>query len=267
MKILTPQGDAKAFFSRLRTCDEAVLMLDYDGTLAPFRVERDLAVPYPGVREVLTSIAQAGATRLVIISGRAVDELIPLLGLKVTPEIWGAHGWEHLSPDGSYHLGEITAGQSNALAELDTWAARSGYVSAWERKPVSRAFHWREQDTSDVPSLRSEVLRDWKPLVDDTGLEIHEFDGGVEMRVPGRDKGDAVRHILAETTSRAATAYLGDDFTDEDAFNALGAAGLSVLVREQLRPTAADLWLLPPAELLDFLYEWDTILEGRMPQA
>ena len=267
MKILTPQGDVTAFFARLRTCERAVLMLDYDGTLAPFRIERDQAIPYPGVREILTSIVQTGWTRLVIVSGRAVDELLPLLGLSVTPEIWGAHGWEHLSAQGTYQLGAISAAQSAVFTQLDAWAERQGFTAAWERKPVSRAFHWRAQDVANIPSLRAAVLQDWQVLIGDSGLEIHEFDGGVEMRVPGRDKGLAVRQILAETTPATAVAYLGDDRTDEDAFQAVGHAGLSVLVREQFRPTVADLWLLPPAELLDFLREWDRITKHKRWQA
>jgi len=35
----------------------------------------------------------------------------------------------------------------------------------------------------------------------------------------------------------SAIAYLGDDQTDEDAFEALHGQGLSVLVRSQYRPT------------------------------
>mgnify|MGYP001553622600 CR=1 FL=1 len=41
------------FFARLAAVPRAILMLDYDGTLAPFRENRFEAVPYPGVREVL----------------------------------------------------------------------------------------------------------------------------------------------------------------------------------------------------------------------
>jgi trehalose-6-phosphatase len=47
--------------------------------------------------------------------------------------------------------------------------------------------------------------------------------------------------------------YLGDDLTDEDAFRALPADGVGVLVREQYRPTAADFWVVPPEGLLKLL--------------
>jgi trehalose-phosphatase len=54
----------------------------------------------------------------------------------------------------------------------------------------------------------------------------------------------------------AVLTYLGDDLTDEDAFNALHGRGLSVLVRGSQRKTAADLWIKPPQELLQFLEKW-----------
>ena len=87
-------------------------------------------------------------------------------------------------------------------------------------------------------------------------LTLVEFDGGLEIRVPGQDKGDAVRIIVSESHPGAAVAYLGDDQTDEDAFRALKGKGLAVLVRPQSRPTAAEVWLQPPQELIRFFEEW-----------
>ena len=49
---------------------------------------------------------------------------------------------------------------------------------------------------------------------------------------------------------------LGDDMTDEDAFMELEGKGLSVLVNTLLRPTAADVWIKPPIELIMFLRRW-----------
>jgi trehalose-6-phosphatase len=65
-----------------------------------------------------------------------------------------------------------------------------------------------------------------------------------------------VRAILKELPPKTPVAYLGDDLTDEDAFLALGNAGLTVLVRPELRPTAAELWIKPPQELTLFFETW-----------
>jgi len=61
---------------------------------------------------------------------------------------------------------------------------------------------------------------------------------------------------LAEEGADAAVAYLGDDLTDEDAFRALAGRGLRALVRAELRPSEADVWIRPPGELLAFLDRW-----------
>jgi len=62
-----------------------------------------------------------------------------------------------------------------------------------------------------------------------------------------------MKAILKGVEGKAPVAYLGDDFTDEDAFEELGAHGLKVLVRAEPRETKADVRLEPPEELLSFL--------------
>ena len=70
------------------------------------------------------------------------------------------------------------------------------------------------------------------------------------------DKGNAVRLLLNEVGPQVPAAYLGDDATDESAFQAMQGRGISVLVRPTWRQTAAQLWLKAPDELLDFLRQW-----------
>src|SRR5215472_16009868 len=94
MEILQPGFDLDRFFAGLGRARKRELLLDYDGTLAPFRVARDQATPYPGVREILGAMQRSGHTRLVVISGRAIADLEPLLGLDLPLELWGSHGWE-----------------------------------------------------------------------------------------------------------------------------------------------------------------------------
>jgi trehalose-phosphatase len=84
---------------------------------------------------------------------------------------------------------------------------------------------------------------------------MQAFDGGIELRARGHDKGDAVRTMLDQCVD-AACAYLGDDTTDEDAFRAIRGHGLAVLVRERPRQTLAQLWVEPPHGLAAFLERW-----------
>ena len=248
--------DLDPFFAVVRRAAKRALLLDYDGTLAPFRVERDAAVPYPGIREILQSLVDAGDTRVVVISGRRAHDLPPLLGLARLPEIWGTHGWERLLPDGTYELAPLEERASAGLAEARGWVEAQGWMQHCEHKPASVAVHWRGLPPDAAGSMRDILRAHWPVLAEAAGLAVHEFDGGVELRVPGRDKGFAVRTLLGEIGPDAVVAYLGDDQTDEDAFTAIKGRGMGILVRAADRPTAADWWLRPPEELLAFLARW-----------
>ena len=81
MQVLSPSVDWSGFLARIPEASSRVLMLDYDGTLAPFQPRPERAVPYPGVRETLAALIAAGGTRIVIISGRPAADVVPLLAL------------------------------------------------------------------------------------------------------------------------------------------------------------------------------------------
>jgi trehalose-phosphatase len=246
----------KDFFASLEKAPGSVLMLDYDGTLAPFRVKPSKAVPYPGVRPILRRILANERTRVVLISGRWTRDLIPLLRLDPLPEMWGSHGWERRHADGRYEIFPFDERALRGLAEADRWIESKNLVSRVEQKPGCLALHWRGFSREKIESIRSQTMKRWSGLARRTGLEMTEFDGGLELRVPGRHKGDAVRTILEEAGPDTVPAYLGDDRTDEDAFRAIRKRGLGILVREKRRPTSARIRLKPPEELLDFLKHW-----------
>lgn len=245
------------FAASLMRARRRALMLDYDGTLAPFRVERAEATPYPGIPQALERVNADPATRLIIISGRQAREVEQLLGVRPAPEIWGCHGWERLLPGKREGLvAEIPELTKQALREGAERLYEAGAGTRLERKPASVALHWRGECDAGVADLRRMALDSWGGVASDPGLEIRHFDGGIELRARGRDKGAAVREALAEEPEETVAAYLGDDETDEDAFRAMAGRGLSVLVREAARATAADIWLKPPEDLTAFLLAW-----------
>ena len=256
MKILSPDLDIESFFSQVAKARERLLLLDYDGTLAPFHVKRDQALPYPGVVELLNDIRYSQASRVVIISGRAIQDLTPLLDINPLPEIWGSHGWEHLSDNGEYVIASPDEPTKQALSLAKECIESLDLMQYCEQKPVSIALHWRGLATSVAASIESQVKNRWKDLEDISNLKVKDFDGGMEMRIEGKNKGTAVNSIIENLGKEVLIAYLGDDKTDEDAFKALNKRGLSVLVREEFRLTDADLWIKPPEELIEFLSKW-----------
>jgi trehalose 6-phosphate phosphatase len=263
------------FFRAFRGAARATLLLDYDGTLAPFRVDRFQALPWAGVRDLLNQIQNQGYTRMVVVTGRPAAEILPLLGVEPAPEVWGLHGAERLHPDGRRELEQISPEIRTKLDELAeqlkldaSGDLRGGLI---EEKPNAIVMHWRGATPARARIIEKQTRVLFEPLAQMDGLSLLEFEAGLELRA-GRDKGEAVTAILEETVgsdphlephhTACPAAFLGDDLTDEAAFRAInnygdhGGHGLGILVRSQPRPTAADIWLQPPGELRDFLKRW-----------
>jgi trehalose-phosphatase len=263
MEILKPEFDFERFFEVVARAPHRILFIDYDGTLAPFRVERERAFPYPGVTDALESILQDALCQVVVVTGRRIDDLIPLLGLESYPEMWGCHGWERMKTDGTRIEPELESSIVTGLAEAYSFAEEQGFADRCEKKVACLALHWRGLNPETIESIQQTVGKRWQTIAAQKNLRIYDFNGGIELRSPARDKGYTVQTVLAESPDGAAAAFLGDDRTDEDAFNALREKGLSVLVSPELRPTNAAVWLKPPNELLEFLYRWSDACRGR----
>jgi trehalose-phosphatase len=258
------QSEITPFLQSVAHASQAVLLLDYDGTLAPFDTNRDQAYPYPGVALLLQEIVRNGRTRVVVISGRDATDILPLLNIRPRPEVWGIHGLQRLRADGSTEMPRLDERTLNGLSDADRWLGYQQLRHTAEFKAGSIAVHWRGLSESGVNALRARVLLSWRPIAESSGLDLLEFDGGIEMRTPDANKGDAVRAFLSEIGRDTPAAYLGDDNTDESAFRAMQGHGISVLVRPERRQTAAQTWLKPPDELLDFLGLWlKACNEGR----
>ncbi len=245
------------FFRAFTGVARPVLLLDYDGTLAPFRIDRFKARPWAGVRKLLTRIQNQGLTRVVVVTGRPAAEIAPLLGVDPAPEVWGLHGSERLHADGRRER-EIVPPEAHA--KLDALCAKlqgAHFGGLIEEKPNAVAMHWRGLPRARGTSIEKRTRALFEPLAQLDGLSLLEFESGLELRA-GRDKGDVVRMLLEEIGSTAPRpiAYLGDDLTDEAGFRAIKERGLAVLARRQWRPTDADVWLRPPGELKGFLKRW-----------
>jgi trehalose 6-phosphate phosphatase len=244
------------FFQRSSRAKTARLLLDYDGTLAPFHLDRFKAYPYPGIIPLLNRIIQAGRTKISIITGRPIREIQDLLAPLEHLEIWGAHGMEHVAADGTYVRASIDPEVAAILHQAEDWLRQSGLLSIAEVKPGGIAVHWRSLPATKTEEVLDRVQKGWSRFDKTRSIKLLLFDGGIELRATHPDKGDAIDAILAGADPSAATAFLGDDLTDEDAFRALRTRGLSVLVRSEYRETNADVWLQPPGELVQFLNSW-----------
>jgi trehalose 6-phosphate phosphatase len=257
---LTPEASEKLeqFFASFSRGAKPLLLLDYDGTLAGFRVNRFDARPWAGVTQLINEIQREGSTRIAVVTGRPAQEIPKMLGLEVPVEVWGLHGAERLYVDGRRELEEAPPMAQKRLDEVRERLRHDAFGGLFEDKPNAAVMHWRGHSPQQARAIEKKARALFEPVAEVDGLRLLDFEAGVELRV-GRDKGGAVEAIIAEAEPERPVSYLGDDLTDESAFRAVnGASGshLSVLMRREKRATDADVWLRPPEDLRMFLKRW-----------
>jgi trehalose-phosphatase len=257
------QAKLARFFAGFAAAGRPVLLLDYDGTLAAFRIDRFTSRPYAGVREALTRIQRQGSTRMAVVTGRPAHEIAPVLGLDPPLEVWGLHGAERLFPDGRRELEQAPPTTQARLEALKQQLRRDSLGGLFEDKANGAVMHWRGKPHKVAERIERRTRELFEPLAKLDGLSLLDFEAGLELRV-GRDKGGATAAILDEENPASPVAFLGDDRSDETAFRvvrSLGARGLSALVRPAWRETEAEVWLRPPHDVVSFFLRWAKTLE------
>ncbi|WP_067670000.1 trehalose-phosphatase [Nocardia miyunensis] len=244
---------------RLQTGKPAVL-LDFDGTLSDIVDDPAAAVLREDAADVLVKLAHR--CPVAIVSGRELDDLRARVGV---PGIWyaGCHGFELMAPDGRRHPHSAGASAQAALVGVADRLDRDlrgipGVVVEDKRFVV--AVHHRtvpEQYVADVVGAAHRIGQA-------AGLRVTAGRKVTELRSPVRwDKGRAVDWILEHLTTPVVPVYAGDDLTDEDAFDAVGAGGITVCVRHREagdRRTAAEFGVDDPDRMHDLLARLTTFL-------
>ncbi len=256
MKILSLGVDLDDFLAQVGKATEPVLMLDFDGTLAPLHEDPSAVEMYPEVRSALDAIRAQSETQLAIVSGRTIGDLQPLLDMNPMPELWGSHGMERLTVDGRYMQAPVPDDTASQIERIGHWAKGSQCVARYEIKTSGVAFHWRGATKREIEEIETAIRQKWGAVAWRYDLQLRDFDGGLEIRYARYGKAYPVRKTCGQAGPGVPVVYAGDDDTDEDAFKALRAPSLAILVRESVRETGADVWLRPPKELVEFLGIW-----------
>lgn len=205
------------------------------------------------MREVLKVLAQQAP--VAVVSGRTVEDVRERVGVDGILYA-GEHGFDLDGSLASRIDVPYPQGLEDALdgAEHMLRSTAKGIEGAWvERKRFSIVAHHREAGPKDEGTLEravEDVLKQHAPLGGHRGREVFEIVPDVEW-----DKGQAVAGLLGVLDIDASTVpvYVGDDMTDEHAFQALPEDGIGVLVRSDPRPTAATYALDAPAQVRAFL--------------
>ena len=234
---------------------QPAVLLDFDGTVSEIVNDPDAASLIPGAGEVLESLA--ARCPVAVVSGRGLEDIKARIGV---PGIWyaGSHGFELLSPDGTYHQNEVGAEAIRVLADAESelrerLAGIGGLVV--ENKRFSVAVHYRNvaQDRVDGVTAAVRIIGQRNNLRVTGGRMVIELRPDVDW-----GKGKTLEWILDQLDGRELLLpiYIGDDLTDEDAFDAIRHKGIGVAVRNAEtgdRRSAARFALDDPDAVLRFL--------------
>jgi len=236
----------------LSTLSHPAVFFDFDGTLSEIVDDPDAARPVPGAVDALAALA----TRcpVAVLSGRDLADVRARLGLD---GIWyaGSHGFELTGPDGTHHQNDAAAEAVPVLA--DAAAALHGQFAKIpgilvENKRFAVAVHYRNAARDRVGEVLAAVRDAGRRgrLRVTTGREVIELRPEIDW-----DKGRTLHWIL-DRLGPVTPLFLGDDITDEDAFDAVNAlAGVGIIVRhtdDGDRATAARFALDSPARAAEF---------------
>ncbi len=282
--------DALRVYSQLGelvTARRAAVFLDFDGTLSDIVEQPESATLVAGASEALRALA--AQCQVAVISGRDLKDVrdrVAVDGVLLA----GSHGFELVTAEGIHHQNAAATTAEATLAHAaDRLAEELGDVPGilLERKRFAVAVHYRNVDPGRIDHLIAAVRR----LGRSAGLPITTGRKVVELR-PNLDwnKGKTVQWILERMASDNAAPdsdtlpiYIGDDITDEDAFDAVRFDGIGIVVRHDEnsdRPSSASFSLETPSAVTQFIQRladdlnnetenqsdpWELVYEGYDP--
>ncbi len=237
----------------------AMLLLDFDGTLAPFRSRPELAGIDDGLRACLDRL-HGGRTRVALISGRALKDLKERVGLPklsysgVFGQELSEPGWSSTNP----HAVATRPALSAMAKELEELFDGLPGVRV-EDKGVGIALHYRH-----VPEeRRSDFGRRWEKAkrLAPPGLRWRRGQRDWEV-TPTKvwNKGRAAL-MFWRRHGKPFLLAIGDDRFDEPMFRAVRGRGLSIKVGEG--PTCAPYRVDGPEMVACFLHALAERVAGK----
>ena len=230
--------------------DAPLVGLDFDGTLAPIVENPDMAEVIPSNRDAVRRLAEV--VTVCVVSGRDPRDARERLGVAAVAAYAGSHGLDLIDAAGQPFDDPPTKRFENVLPLLDTVEERlrdrfSGvYGVVVERKRFGAATHFRQRPeaAADVEAFVIGLTVDHPSLRVQFGKSVAEIRPAIDWH-----KGSAITWLADRLGPFTGILYVGDDATDEDAFEAVSGRGAGILVASRPRTTAARFRVGDPTEV------------------
>lgn len=260
-------SSVEEIYHRLRQGTPSIF-LDYDGTLTEIVDDPEQALLHRKAREIIKRLMEHFT--VAVVSGRDlqdVREKVDVQGIVYA----GSHGFDiaglhdqqrRHEQKWERYLGPLDSAESELRSAL---GKIPGIMI--ERKKYAVTVHYRGVDSNRVKDIEDQIDRlvaEKKDLRKAGGKKIFELLPAVDW-----DKGKALLWLL-ETLyvdgGRVTPLYIGDDVTDEDAFEAIQNVGVGIVVGKGKRKTAAHYSLRSPEEVKTFLQSLVLLAERHVPR-
>ena len=235
-----------------------LVLSDFDGTLAEFSLDPQ-SVTLPEPRWILLqNMASRADISAGIVSGRRISDLRERVPTPPSLFLAGLHGLEIEGPGLRFvHNAMALAAPGISILARDLRRAVRPLPGVFvEDKTYSIVLHVRGASKADRLHAITRFNALSEPLLSEGTVRLQRGNNVLEL-LPNVDwaKGDAVhaiiRHVEADTKDTVWPVYLGDDETDEDAFEEIGPNGLTISVGK--RTSGAAFQIDDPAAVECFL--------------
>lgn len=250
---------------RLKSSSRIILFLDYDGTLVPFMENPSSAVLSEHMEMLLSDVNNSKIGCVFIVTGRAyssINKIFRIKGITIVSnhgfqinsdkDLWVHPDLKRFIPS----LSKIKVQLTNKLKQFP-----STFV---ENKKFTLTVHFRYEEIKLIPLVKKIVLEIMKDYQSDfhttSGKKILEVRPNIKW-----DKGEAVLKILSGLRIKkyeTSIVYIGDDLTDEDAFEALKNNAITIVVGRE-HNSKADYFLRNISEVHKLISSIHALVQER----
>lgn len=242
------------------------LLLDYDGTLTPIVDDPAAAHLSLTMRQVVHALLGHRRYRVALVSGRSLADLRTRID---DPRLYlaGNHGLEITAPGMTYcHPQAMQLRPHLTVLARELRHELQAIPGVWvEDKGLTLTVHMRQVQAAHVPIVQQQVCHRLGPDLTRGVLTLRTGKAVLEIRPAVTwGKGEAVRWLVERMQhdllrARGGTIYIGDDETDEDAFQVLDTGGIGIVVGSERHHSAAAYAVASPEEVGQFLTALSTL--------